>query len=102
MWIQSVFNAISEVESRFPGLAKKVAQFDPNEEWTPEQWEEYSKVAGAIVEPFVFPGGESDDEDWYYQRSEEEGSGFVKGQLSDVENAEAWKKICDLLDIQGY
>ena len=102
MWIQSVFNAISEVESAHPGLATKVANLDPESEWTPEQWEDYSKVAAAIVEPFVFPGGESEDEEWFYERSERDGSGFVKANIDGIENYESWKKICDLVDVQGY
>ncbi len=102
MWIQSVFNAISEVESNHPGLVNKVASFNPEDEWTPEQWEQYSNVAAAIVEPFTFPGGESEDEDWFYQRSERDGSGFVKGNIDNVENCESWKKVCDLVDIMGY
>jgi hypothetical protein len=102
MWIQSVFNAISEVESEYPGLATKVANLDPNQEWTQEDWEDYNKVAAAIVEPFAFPGGESEDEEWYYETSERNGSGFVKANIGDVENSESWRKICDIIDIQGY
>ena len=102
MWLQSVFNAISEVEMMSPGVANRVAQFNPDEEWTQEMWEDYNRVACAIVEPFGFPGGESEDEEWYYETSERDGSGFVKGQLSEVDNSEAWKKICDLIDKMGY
>lgn len=102
MWIQSVFNAISEVESENPGLATKVAGYNPEEEWSQEQWENYNKVAAAIVEPFIFPGGESEDEEWYYERSERDGSGFVKANIGDVENSESWRKICDIIDVQGY
>jgi hypothetical protein len=102
MWINSVVNAISEVERTYPGLVNKVANFDPEGEWTPEQWRDYSNVAAAIVEPFVFPDGESEDEEWFYEKSEKEGSAFVKGQISDVENSESWQKVCDLVDIQGY
>jgi hypothetical protein len=102
MWLQSVFNAISEVEMKKPGAVNRVAQFNPDEEWTPEQWEDYNLVAAAIVEPFAFPGGESEDEEFYYQKSEEEGFSFVKGQLTDVPNSESWKKVCDLIDVMGY
>ena len=102
MWIQSVFNAISEVEHMHPGLATEVAGFDPEGEWTQEQYEKYSKVAAAIVEPFIFEGGESEDEEWYYETSERDGSGFVKANIDGIDNAESWKKICDLVDIQGY
>jgi hypothetical protein len=102
MWIQSVFNAISEVESRNPGAVQRVAALNPDDEWTGEQWEEYNLVAGAIVEPFAFPGGESEDEEWYYETSERDGSGFVKANIDGIENYESWKKICDLVDIQGY
>ena len=102
MWIQSVFNAISEVEMAHPGLATKVANLDPEGEWTQEQWGDYSKVAAAIVEPFIFEGCESEDEEWYYETSERDGSGFVKANIDGIENYESWKKICDLVDIQGY
>ena len=102
MWLQSVFNAISEVEHQNPGLATEVAGYDPHGEWQPEQYEKYSKVAAAIVEPFIFPGGESEDEEWFYEHSEENGSGFVKANIDGIENYESWKKICDLVDIQGY
>ena len=102
MWLDSVFNAISEVEMRSPGVVNHVANFNPDEEWTQAMWEQYNFVAGAIVEPFAFPGGESEDEDRFYQKSEEGGFSFVKGQLSDVENSESWKKLCDLIDMMGY
>jgi hypothetical protein len=103
MWIQSVFNAISEVESMYPGLATKVANFDPNGVgWAEEEYENYGKVAADIVEPFIFEGCESEDEEWYYETSERNGSGFVKANIGDIENSESWRKICDIIDIQGY
>jgi hypothetical protein len=98
MWLQSVYNAISEVELRNPGVANRVAGFDPNSEWSEEQWSEYNLVAAAIVEPFVFPEGESEDEEFYYERCERDGFGMVKGNLDQEE----WKKICDLIEIVGY
>jgi hypothetical protein len=102
MWIQSVFNAISEVESRNPGAVHRVAALNPEDEWTGEQWKEYNLVAGAIVEPFAFPGGESEDEEWFYQHCEEHGSGQVKANIDSVPNSESWRKVCDLVDIMGY
>jgi hypothetical protein len=102
MWIQSVFNAISEVESRRPGAVQRVAALNSDDEWTDDQWNDYNFVAGAIVEPFSFPGGESEDEDWFYQHCEEHGSGQVKANIDGVENCESWKKVCDLVDIMGY
>ena len=102
MWLQSVFNAISEVEAAKPGAAQRVAQLDPDAEWTREQWEEYNLVASAIVEPFVFPGGASEDEEWFYQHCEAHGSGQVKANIDSVPNSESWRKVCDLVDIMGY
>lgn len=102
MWIQSVFNAISEVEHSRPGLANRVATLDPDSEWTESEWQDYNFVAGAIVEPFTFPGGESSDEEWYYETMEREGFGQVKANIDSVENAEAWRKICDLVEVMGY
>jgi hypothetical protein len=102
MWIQSVFNAISEVEYSRPGLANRVAAFDPDSEWTESEWRDYGFVAGAIVEPFTFPGGESSDEEWYYEMTETNGFGQVKANITDVENSEAWQRICDLVEIMGY
>ena len=103
MWLNSVSNAISEVEYQHPGLAKKIAELDPSVEWTPEQYRDYSVVAAAIVEPFAFPGGESEDEDWYYSHCEDKGFGQVKANLdSACGDPESWRKICDLIDAQGY
>lgn len=102
MWLQSVFNAISEVEHENLALVKKVAELDPEQEWSEEDWRDYSSVAAAIVEPFRFPGGESEDEDFYYERTERDGFGMVKGNIDNLPNAEMWRKICDLIEIQGY
>ena len=103
MWLKSVSNAISEVESQHPGLAARVAALDPALEWTPEEWKDYSVVAAAIVEPFIFPGGESEDADWYYEHCDEHGLGQVKANLdSCCGDPESWRKICDLIDVQGY
>lgn len=102
MWIQSVVNAISEVNMKHPGLASKVAGFNPDGDWSGDQWNDYNKVAGAIVEPFIFPGGESEDEEFYYERTERDGFGMVKGNIDGIENYQDWKKICDLVDEMGY
>ena len=102
MWLQSVFNAISEVETNRPGLVNKIAKLDPNEEWDQKTWEDYSYVAAAIVEPFVFPGGESEDEDFYYSKCDSEGYGMVQGNIGDIPNSEDWRIVCSLIEIQGY
>lgn len=102
MWIQSVHNAISEVEMKFPGLVETVSEFDADSELTPKQWEQYNQVAGAIVEPFVFPGCESDDEEFYYERTERDGYGMVKGNLAGIPNRDEWLKVIDLIEELGY
>ena len=102
MWIQSVVNAISEVEYSRPGAAARVAALDPDSEWTENEWKDYNIVAGAIVEPFNFPGGESSDEELYYEMTENDGFSQVKANIDHVENAEVWQKICDLVEIVGY
>lgn len=103
MWVQSVFNAISEVNHNFPGLVNKVSELDPTgNDWTEQDWKDYNNVAAAIVEPFVFPDGESEDEEFYYSKTDEEGYGMVKGQIDSVDNSEAWKKMCDLIEKIGY
>lgn len=102
MWLQSVFNAISEVEYNRPGLVQKVSNFNPDEQWDQEQWESYNYVAGAIVEPFTFPGGESEDEDFYYSRTEDEGYGMVKGNITGIPNHDAWIRVIELVEVMGY
>jgi hypothetical protein len=103
MWIQSVFNAISEVESTKPGAVNRVAQFNPScNDWTQSDWEDYNLVAAAIVEPFTFPGGESEDDEFYYERTDRDGYGMVKANISGIENYESWVKVCDLIEAVGY
>lgn len=103
MWIQSVFNAISEVENSRPGVAARVAALDPNcANWNESNWEDYNHAAAAIVEPFVFPGGESEEEELYYEMTDRDGFGQVKANIDSVENAEAWRKVCDLVEAVGY
>lgn len=102
MWLQSVFNAISEVEHNRPGLVQKVSNFNPDEEWDQEQWESYSYVAAAIVEPFVFPDGKSEDEDFYYSKTEDEGYGMVKGNITSIPNHDAWIRVIELVEVMGY
>ena len=102
-WINSIFNAISEVEMNSPGAVNKVAALSTNcEEWSDSDWSDYNNVAGALVEPFAFPGGESDEEEWFYEKSEREGSDFIKGVIGDLDNHEQWGKIIDLLNEIGY
>lgn len=101
MWQNSVSNTISEIEHSHPGLAKRVAKLDSNQEWTKQEWRDYSVVASAIVEPFTFPGGKSPDEDWYYNHCEKCGFDQVKANLY-CEDEETWRRICDLIGVQGY
>lgn len=99
MWIQSVFNAVSQVSSSTVNTA---AGLDSNDEWNEEQWKAYNKAAGAIVEPFAFPGGESEDEEFFYERTEQHGFGMVKANIDGIEDYDAWCKVIDLVDVMGY
>jgi len=102
MWINAISNAISEVEMNHPGLVNKVAGFDPAADWSDQDWKDYNEVAGAIVEPFNFPGSPNEDEDFYYEKTEMEGYGMVRGNLPDVENRAEWLKVIDLVEEMGY
>jgi len=99
MWIQSIFNAVSQVPS---STVNTVANLDPNGEWNEEQWEAYNEAASAIVEPFVFPGGESDEEELFYEKTEQNGFGMVKANLDGIENQDSWNKVIDLVEVIGY
>jgi hypothetical protein len=103
MWIQTVYNAISHIESTNPGLVKKVAEFDPDGQWDDHMWEDYGNVAGAIVEPFVFPGNDPNDPEFevYIDMCENNGFGAVKSNIMGNVDP-AWIKIIDLIEKQGY
>ena len=102
-WINSIFNAISEVEMNSPGVVNKVAALSSDcNEWSESDWANYNNAAGALVEPFSFPGGESNEEEFFYEKSEREGSDFIKGVIGDLDNSEQWGKIIDLLNEVGY
>jgi hypothetical protein len=114
MWIDSVINAILEVDRRNPGLSDKVALFKPtrlivginsNEvegAWSEEKWREYGKVAKALVEPFQFDGCESEDDEWYYEMIENNGFDQVKANLDCLPNSSTWRILCDLVQEMGY
>jgi hypothetical protein len=102
-WINSIFNAISEVEMNSPEAVNKVASLSHDcGEWNESDWSDYNKAAGALVEPFSFPDGESDEDEFFYEKSEREGSDFIKGVIGDLDNSEEWGKIIDLLNEIGY
>jgi hypothetical protein len=102
-WINSVHNAISEVEINHPGLAARVAALPTDSDsWSDGDWNDYNEAAGAIVEPFNFPGGSSDEEEFYYEKGESEGFGFVNGVIDQVEDPGTWGAIIDLVNEIGY
>ena len=101
MWIQAVYNAISHVEHETPGLVDKVANLDPTDDWTDEQWKDYGDVAAAIVEPFVFPDVDNTDEEMYYNMCEMNGFGSVRANIMGNVN-ESWIKVIDLVEQIGY
>lgn len=101
MWIQAVYDAISQVEHQNPGLVDKVAAFDPSEDWNDQQWTDYSNVAAAIVEPFVFEDVDRTDEEMYYDMCEMNGFGSVKANIMGNVN-ESWIKVINLVEQMGY
>jgi hypothetical protein len=99
MWIQSVINAMSQVDQN---KLKRVISLNPDGDWSEEEWKEYNYVAGAVVEPFTFPGCESDEEDLFYEKSDEFGPDFVKSITDCLDNKDDWNKLIDLVDVIGY
>ena len=103
MWVQSVNEAISQAENRKSGIARIVASLpDDVDDWSQEDWEYYNLAAGAIVEPFIFPGAESEDSEYYYETTEANGFGMVKANLADFPSKNDWIKVIDLLERIGY
>ena len=103
MWVQKLFEAISEYEMKNPGKLEKVVLLDPTKDWSDEEWKLYNDAACVIVEPNAFLG-EYPDEDMevYYEKCEMNGFEFVKGQIDPTNNSELWKKVIDLVDQMGY
>ena len=103
MWVQSVNEAISQAENRKSGIARIVATLpDDVDDWSKEDWDHYYLAAGAIVEPFSFPGAESEDSEYYYETAEANGFGMVKANLADFPTKNDWIKVIDLLERIGY
>lgn len=46
--------------------------------------------------------GESEDEDFYYSRTENEGYGMVKGNIAGIPNHDAWIRVIELVEVMGY
>lgn len=102
MWVQAVYDAISQVEYETPGLVNKVAGFDPTgDDWNDDQWNDYGKVASAIVEPFVFSDVDGTDEEMYYNMCEANGFGSVKANIMGNVDPD-WIKVIDLVENLGY
>jgi hypothetical protein len=104
MWNQILFEAISEYNWKNPGKLDKVVTLDREKEWSDEEWELYNEAACVIVEPNAYIGRYDADEEmeYYYNQCEENGFGFVKGQIDQVDNSENWRKVCDLVEWMGY
>ena len=104
MWNQILFEAISEYNYKNPGKLNQVANLNPNEEWSDAEWGLYNEAACVIVEPNAYISRYHEDEEmeYYYNESEKNGFGFVKGQLDSVEDSENWRKVCDLVEEMGY
>ena len=104
MWNQILFEAIGEYNWKNPGKLDKVVNLNPTEEWSDEEWKLYNEAACVIVEPNTYIGRYDADEEmeYYYNKCDRNGFGFVKGQIDQVENSERWKKVCDLVEQMGY
>jgi hypothetical protein len=104
MWNQILFEAIGEYNYKNPGKLNQVANLNPNEEWSEAEWGLYNEAACVIVEPNAYIARYHEDEEmeYYYNESEKNGFGFVKGQLDQVEDSENWRKVCDLVEEMGY
>lgn len=101
MWIQAVYNAISHVEYEMPGLVDKVANLNPEDDWSDDDWNNYGGVAAAIVEPFVFSDVDGTDEEMYYNMCEMNGFGSVRANIMG-NVSESWIKVIDLVEQMGY
>jgi len=104
MWNQILFEAIGDYNWKNPGQLDKVVNLDPEKEWSEEEWKLYNEAACVLVEPNAYIGRYDADEEmeYYYNQCDQNGFGFVKGQIDPVENSENWKKVCDLVEQMGY
>ena len=104
MWNQILFEAIGDYNYKNPGQLDKVVNLDPEKEWSEEEWKLYNEAACVLVEPNAYIGRYNADEEmeYYYNQCDQNGFGFVKGQIDPVENSENWKKVCDLVEAMGY
>jgi hypothetical protein len=117
-WIDLVVGACSEFEMNNPGGLQKIKEQIPNVETlasldgSEEIVKLYLKAAQSIVEPgcgelFGEQTGDTYEQnkeelDFYYEKCESEGMGFIKGGIACMDNHEAWHHIIDLVDAYGY
>ena len=80
------------------------SRFRKRVEWSEEEWKLYNEAACVLVEPNAYIGRYDADEEmeYYYNQCDQNGFGFVKGQIDPVENSENWRKVCDLVETMGY
>ena len=104
MWNQILFEAIGDYNYKNPGKLNEVVKLNPEQDWSEEEWELYNEAAQVLVEPNAYIGRYNADEEmeYYYNQCDQNGFGFVKGQIDPVENSENWKKVCDLVEVMGY
>ena len=104
MWNQILFEAIGDYNWKNPGQLDKVVNLDPEKEWSEAEWKLYNEAACVLVEPNAYIARYDADEEmeYYYNQCDQNGFGFVKGQIDPVENSEMWKKVCDLVEAMGY
>ena len=104
MWNQILFEAIGDYNYKNPGQLEKVVNLDTEKEWSEEEWKLYNEAACVLVEPNAYIGRYDADEEmeYYYNQCDQNGFGFVKGQIDQVEDSERWRKVCDLVEQMGY
>jgi len=104
MWNQILFEAIGDYNYKNPGQLDKVVNLDPEKEWSEAEWKLYNEAACVLVEPNAYIARYDADEEmeYYYNQCDQNGFGFVKGQIDPVENSKEWKKVCDLVEAMGY
>ena len=104
MWNQILFEAIGDYNYKNPGQLNEVVKLNPEQDWSEAEWELYNEAACVLVEPNAYIGRYDADEEmeYYYNQCDQNGFGFVKGQIDPVENSENWRKVCDLVEAMGY
>jgi hypothetical protein len=93
-WTQIVMEAMSEFECKNPGALEELQSITEDNAWDHEKFRD---AAAVIVEPDAYLCREEDME-LFYEKSENEGSGFIKGVVQN----QLWNHVIDTVDKTGY